>query len=424
MNIQQKLIDAATASRHLYIAPLDGLRFLAFLAVFFHHMPQFTPSLFLTTAHNYGWVGVELFFLISSFLFFHLLDAEYERAGSINIRNFYVRRLLRIYPLMIAFAVTMLAIYGNPDGNGYLRLAGLALFLDNAITCFRGYNLSSPTSHLWTLSFEFQIYLLIPFVFLAYRRFGKGAFLAGLVGVLVYCFLARMLFFALDVKHPVVWVTPFLRPESVLAGMALYVIRPRWHWGFSLVGSAVAATLFLCLTDPWKSALGSAFSYPLAAVAFAGLVDSGLRAPWLASILSTWPMRYLGRISYGLYVFHYVLIVCSVRRATMMQGHAIDPANSAGDYWLLWLVALTLTIAAASVSYYAFEKWIARFKRRFESQWNAINLTPASARPAQVDPPDLRTAARYIRIAALNFSQVSNQSGSLSRTGGKPNSAK
>lgn len=87
----------------------------------------------LTTARNYGWVGVELFFLISAFLFFHLLDAEYGKAGGINIRNFYVRRFLRIYPLMIVFAVAMLAIYGSPDGNGYLRLAGLALFLDNAV---------------------------------------------------------------------------------------------------------------------------------------------------------------------------------------------------------------------------------------------------------------------------------------------------
>ncbi|WP_292317805.1 acyltransferase [Mesorhizobium sp.] len=368
MNVQNNLVEVSTASRCLYIAPLDGLRFVAFLAVFFHHMPKFAPSLMLTTARNYGWVGVELFFLISAFLFFHLLDAEYGKAGGINIRNFYVRRFLRIYPLMIVFAVAMLAIYGSPDGNGYLRLAGLALFLDNAVIWFRGYNVSIPnTAHLWTLSFEFQIYVLIPFVFLVYRRYGRRAFLAGLAAVLIYSLLARMLFYGLEAKHPIVWVTPFLRPASVIAGMALYVIRPRWYWGYSLAVAGSAAALFLSLTPPWLSATGSAFSYPLASLMFAGLVDAGLRAPLLAALLSSQPMRYLGRISYGLYVFHFLFISCALRSVALIQGRLITPTTDAGDYWLMWLTALTLTIAAASVSYYAFEKWIAQYKRRFEA---------------------------------------------------------
>ncbi|MER9912870.1 acyltransferase family protein [Mesorhizobium sp. M0050] len=117
-------------SPKLYLAPLDGLRFFAFLAVFFHHMSDFTVSAVLDKMHNYGWVGVELFFLISSFLFFHLLDAEYVKTGGIGVRNFFVRRFLRIYPLMILFPIAMLVIHGSPDGNGYFRLAGLALFLD------------------------------------------------------------------------------------------------------------------------------------------------------------------------------------------------------------------------------------------------------------------------------------------------------
>lgn len=368
MNIQQKLIEAPTITPRLYIAPLDGLRFLAFLAVFFHHVPPFAHSSALTILHDHGWVGVELFFVISSFLFFHLLDAERLKTGGISIRNFYVRRFLRIYPLMIVFPVIMLAVYGSTDGNGLLRLAGHALFLDNVIAWFHGVDISIPnTGHLWTLSFEFQIYLLIPFVFLAYRRCGRSAFLAALAAVFAYCFLARMLFFSLGIRHPLVWVTPFLRPESVLAGMALYVIRPQWHWVYSLAAAVAAAVAFLNMTPPWASATGSALSYPLAALMFAATVDAGLRAPLLAWFLSTAPMRYLGRISYGLYVFHFFCIVFSIGRVAMMQGRPIDIGNNASDYWMVWLTALTLAVSAASVSYFAFEKWIAQFKRRFEA---------------------------------------------------------
>ncbi|MBZ9761315.1 acyltransferase [Mesorhizobium sp. CA8] len=369
MNIQHKLIDAATASRRLYIAPLDGLRFVAFLAVFFHHMSQFKAVAVLDTLHNYGWVGVELFFLISSFLFFHLLDAEYLKTGTISIRRFFVRRLLRIYPLMILFPIAMLAYYGSADGLGYYRLAGLALFLDNAISWFGSYNKSIPNiAHLWTLSFEFQVYLFIPFVFLAYRKFGKKVFLGAMAAVLIYSFAARAVFQALNPPQFVVWETPFLRPESILMGMALYIVGPRWHWGYSFAGAAVAGYGFLSLQPPWMSATASAFSYPLAAIMFGGLVDAGLRAPVLAALLSSAPMRFLGRISYGLYVYHYLCIVSAPGRMIHQMGWTtIKPEENATDYWAMWATALLMTIALATISYYGFEKWIAQYKRRFEA---------------------------------------------------------
>lgn len=376
-----------TAITRLYLGPLDGLRFFAFLAVFFHHLPQFTGSAVLVTANSYGWVGVELFFIISSFLFFHLLDAEYLKTGTISVGKFFARRFLRIYPLMILFPLAMLVWYGSPDHLGWLRLAGLALFLDNAVIWFKGYSSSIPnTAHLWTLSFEFQVYLFIPLVFLAYRRFGKAAFLTALAAVFVYSFLARMIVYNLGAQHPLVWVTPFLRPESVLMGMALYIVRPQWHWSFSVLCALLAGAAFLSLTPPWASPIGSALSYPLAALMFGGLVDAGLRAPLLKAFLSSAPLRYLGRISFGLYVYHIVVIGYSVGKATKIQGHAIDPAHSISDYWTLWATALALTIVAATVSYFVFELWVSRFKGRFavvEGRTEAIGSFSARPLPAE-----------------------------------------
>ena len=226
-------------SGHLYLAPLDGLRFLAFLAVFVYHLPKFRELKALSLLNDYGWVGVELFFAISSFLFFHLLSAEHDKAGRISAWRFYARRMLRIYPLMMAFPIAMLAMYGSGNGLGIARIAALGLFLDNFVILFEDYNGSIPFSaHLWTLSFEFQIYLIIPFVFMAYKRYGRRAFLIGALAVFTYCFLARMAVFATGAKDSVIWVTPFLRPESVLTGMALFVIRPQWRWVYSAVGCA------------------------------------------------------------------------------------------------------------------------------------------------------------------------------------------
>ncbi|MER9002735.1 MULTISPECIES: hypothetical protein [unclassified Mesorhizobium] len=204
-----------------------------------------------------------------------------------------------------------------------------------------------------------------PFVFLAYRRFGKTVFLGALLTVFVYCFLARMTVYSLGASHPIIWVTPFLRPESVLCGMALYILRPQWHWGVSIAVAVVAGAAFLSLAPPWVSPVASAFSYPLAALMFGGLVDAGLRAPLLATVLSATPLRFLGRISYGLYVYHFAVIAYSVGTATKARGHAIAPATNAGDYWTLWATALMLTIVAATISYFAFEKWVAMYKVRF-----------------------------------------------------------
>jgi len=359
MNIAERPPKAGQP--YLYLAPLDGLRFFAFLAVFGHHLPSLPASAALMKLHQYGWVGVELFFAISAYLFFHLLNAEAAITGRISVWRFYMRRMLRIYPLMMAFPVAMLVLYGA-TADGIARLAALGLFLDNFVTVFRGYNISIPyTAHLWTLSFEFQLYLIIPFVFIAYRKFGRRAFLFGAGAVLAYCFLARMAVFAAGAKHPVIWVTPFLRPESIIAGMLLFVLRPQWAWQYSAGGALLAGTVFLMTDMPWQSAVGSAASYPLAAIMCAGLIDTALRAPWAAALTSVPYLTALGRISFGLYVFHPLSI------ALAKQALPSSPAASAdlGDYALLFAASLAITIALSAASYLAFEIRVERLKGRF-----------------------------------------------------------
>jgi len=363
----------------LYLAPLDGLRFLAFLLVFVHHLPAFAPSPWLVELNRYGWVGVELFFVLSSFLFFHLLSAEYTKTGTISARNFYIRRLLRVYPLMVALPALMLIIFGSPDGLGPVRLAALALFVDNFVTWLNGYNLSIPFSaHLWTLSFEFQVYLLIPFAFLALRRLGSRRFMITALVVLAYCFLARMTFFAAGAKHPVIWVTPFLRPESVITGMILFALRPQWHWGFSAGSALITALLFLNIPEPWTGATASALSYPIAALMCGSAIDAVLRAPWASAALSLKALRGLGRISYGLYVYHVLAIWLAQKTLGDWLARPLDASVHVIDYLMLFSAALASTIMFSVISYYGFERWLERLKSRFA----AVEGRPSAQRAA------------------------------------------
>ncbi len=85
-----------------YLPEVDGLRFFAFLLVFIHHF-RVSENVFFKYLHEFGWVGVDLFFLLSAFLLTYLLRREYSEKNNINIRFFFIRRVLRIWPLYFIY---------------------------------------------------------------------------------------------------------------------------------------------------------------------------------------------------------------------------------------------------------------------------------------------------------------------------------
>lgn len=355
----------ARVAASLYLAPLDGLRFCAFLLVFIHHLTRPLDDWHpMADVQALGWVGVDLFLAISSYLFFHLLSAEYDKTGRINIGWFYIRRLLRIYPLMMLFPLAMLLIFGATDRFGWLRLAGLGLFLDNIVSWFRGYNSIRFSNHLWTLSYEFQFYLFLPIVFLVYNRLGQRAFLVAASAFFIYCFLVRMLFYSGGVPHPIIWFTPFLKPESLLAGMCLVVLRPAWKWWWSALVAVLGVILFANLPLPWESAWSSAISYPVIGLTCGAILDVSLRSDMLSKALSIRPLVVLGRISFGLYVYHLLAIHLELE-LTSRLGLSLDRINNLSDYAAGFVIAFGITIAFATASYWLIERWFDRLKLRF-----------------------------------------------------------
>jgi peptidoglycan/LPS O-acetylase OafA/YrhL len=356
---------SSVVGRSLYEPELDGLRLVAFLSVFLHHLPPLTKS---PVQAQYGWVGVELFFVLSSYLFFRLLDSEFAKTNSIRVKNFFVRRILRIYPLMICFTLAMILYFSAFTSQALTRLVYIATFTDNVATWFYGYNSAIPnTAHLWTLAFEFQVYVFIPGAFIAWKRFGTDRFLIGVALLYLAMLSARLLVTYMGAPHPVVWVTPFLQPEAVLMGIVLATgvldRVPAWTWPVIFVA---AGWRFINTPVPWTGVGPSAFSYPLAAIACLALVQSARRLRVLQAIFSFRPIAFLGTISYGLYVFHLFGIHQAGAWLTSRM-RPLDVQGSVTDYLLFGAAGFLLTILMAVVSYYVLEMPFLRMKRRFET---------------------------------------------------------
>jgi len=219
----------------LYFPTLDGLRFFAFLLVFIHHLPATTNTM-VGMLHRHGWVGVHIFLFLSAYLLTAILKAEQYANGSISIRNFYVRRALRIWPLYLAFCLAAFAWSNFRNASlsiEWFRFAGLMGFFDNIIAGFRGYNPIPYTAHLWTISVEEQFYLFLPLLLA-----GLMASSVRLLRVLFVCWIVflgiRLTAVLLEAPHPMIWTSVF-SADSLLLGTALGAIRPipffsELHW--------------------------------------------------------------------------------------------------------------------------------------------------------------------------------------------------
>ena len=217
-------VKAHQAVTDIYIASLDGLRFFAFLLVLIHHLPR-NGSAVLGVIHDRGWIGVEIFFVLSAYLLFDNFLEEHRRTGTIAIGRFYMRRVLRLYPLMAAFPVVMLVIYGSMTPMMIGRTLALLSWTDNFAVWVKGYSAVPFTGHLWTLAYEFQIYLVLPVAFLLSRTTKR--FWLVLIGIWLIAEVARAALLLLGVSYLPIWVTPFLRPESTLLGIALCLYARR-----------------------------------------------------------------------------------------------------------------------------------------------------------------------------------------------------
>src|SRR5215218_6812992 len=300
-------VDGA-ATREGRRLDLDVVRGLAIvLALGWHFSKHPTGNVVVDTLTRpgqvFGWAGVDLFFVLSGFLVGRLVLTEHVRTGSFDGRRFTARRLLKLWPVLYLFLAVQ-AIAGPEDRSTYLWQN--ALHLQNYV--------GTSLTHLWSLSVEEHFYLALAVLFpLFARRRGSPRLLAGILVAILAGALALRFWAALhgvgDVE--IQWRTHF-RADSLAAGVLLALVSVHWPERFqALRRQRLLLTAVLALGVVWlveidrESFAGSTAGYTVAYVAGAALLLLVYGAEWVprARLVSE-PVAFLGRYSYGIYIWH------------------------------------------------------------------------------------------------------------------------
>lgn len=363
------------------IKGLDGLRAIAFLLVFFYHI----------TWIGFGWIGVQLFYVLSGFLITGLLtDMKSRLSGGAYFIKFYGRRFLRIFPLYYFYLLVMWLVVDWMAAE-HFKPKYMSLFQDQfpyALTYIYNFYAASGLferytnflTHLWSLAVEEQFYILWPLlIFLVPRAKYRTAFLS-VIGLSVLFRLwislwdpAAMPGFLTPDPMKVIYFLPFSHLDAFALGALLTVAgisKARAQFIFLLVflpllgivtdviasGTWLGiANLGLPLLLPY--AYKSVWGYTVLNYLFAVLMFGVARVGWFERLLEFRPIAYLGRISYGLYVYHFA-IIWFVTVPFGVDSTAPLPFFNAA-------IALLLTVAIASLSYHLLEKPLIDLKDRF-----------------------------------------------------------
>jgi len=359
---------------------LDGLRGLAVLMVFVFHYGGGLQSMhwpvrmfgYITAA---GWTGVEVFFALSGFL---ITGSLWDSFRSHHLLlNFYARRALRILPLyFLALAMAMFIALGKGFSFAGMHPFAIYLFFVQDIPPFAAQAIAFasplPLYHLWSLAVEEQFYLLWP-VLLLLSRTRRAALWVSLGIFVASCVFCN-----------VVWGTPTSRlvvghvfdnfllthAGALALGAALALgmrskaaatVTQLAPWALVLglinyIGICLPSRSFLLVSHVYDLALPGVW---MAAVA---LVALALRPGFAGGLFTIAPLRWMGRISYGFYVFHILLQPLFDKIATRLA----PPVASYNAYLAVrFCAAFSITLLVAWLSFLFFEEPILALKRRF-----------------------------------------------------------
>lgn len=353
-----------------YRPELDALRFFAFLCVFQHHV-KFTLGLDrifprqIQTLQDAGSYGVCLFFLLSAYLITELLCKERDESHDIHLRSFYIRRVLRIWPLYFAFLgfAFILGLVMPHFRISPSRLLAFLFLAGNWYTGIFGWT-ATPIFPLWSISVEEQFYLLIPTIM---KYGGKRALwaISILFLALSYSVLAWMGQHAVRMD-PAVWTNSFVQFQFFAAGCILAVVlrtrvpelKTYWRAAIVIVGLLVWMTA-ANVTHHAVMYAGAGRLCLMYGLILVGTVLIFLAFLGMNASLIPKPIRYLGQISYGLYVFHYAIAdgITAIAKRWPQSGLRSSPFSGFLD--------LALTIGVASLSYQCLERPFLRLKERY-----------------------------------------------------------
>lgn len=356
-----------------YVPALDGLRAVAIGLVFAFHLDII----------YFGWLGVQLFFVLSGFLITQILVADARRLrGQRFFSRFYMRRTLRIFPLYFLF-VGALVIFGQAAVS-----AGdspyLLTYTYNIRRVTEDYVHSPFYAHLWSLAVEEQFYLVWPLLIYV---LGERSFRRFVIGIIFLYPIARVILHLTLADDPAVreqlvahaYYQTFSQAEAFAWGAlaALFGAQLRKVNARLLVLGLCAVAVIAVIGEiaafqssdlavrrlgmPAAFDLGQAYvwGYTATSCLFAGLVLRCLEPGRLASLLAWKPVVWVGAVSYGIYVYHYPVIELCSRYFRSGSDSEVMPLTGIA-------ASIVITLGLAAISYYGFEKPFLKLKRYWD----------------------------------------------------------
>ncbi len=405
-----------------YIPALDGIRGVAIIVIMGYH-----GGVFLTSG---GFYSLDTFFALSGFLITSLLISEWQRTTTVRLRRFWARRARRLLPalLVMLLGVAFFAAFLVPAGT-YLTLRADAFsslfyyanwhFIANGSNYFNQSALTSPLTHTWSLAVEEQFYLVWPLVVLGLFKLWRSTrilLVVCVVGAVASAAEMGMLYSLSDVNR--LYYGTDTRAQSLLIGAALAASLSLWAehrhragtvppgsgrirrppggdpaWAVQtargravvlavgLAGVGISAVLWTVVS--YNDAFAYRGGFFLAALATTAVLFSVVcsQRSVLARCLSVAPLRYVGRISYGMYLWHFPLFIYLDHARTGLTGYP------------LFAVRVAVTLLVATGSFYAVERPIRQ--GNVLRGWRTWTITPAAV---------LGTAAAL--VAATSISAV------------------
>ena len=365
-NIVCDLTNSQTAYTDFkHIPALDGLRGIAVLIVMVYHLALLVPE--LKFAAKGGFLGVDIFFVLSGFLITSILLKEYQKAGQINLKNFYYRRFLRLIPAFWAFLI-VLYFFGNyilPKNEALMIYSNYNFFF--AFSYFMNWHsaanegLTGNLNHVWSLAIEEQFYIIWSLVL--YKAFAEGRgrkqiFLFTVISVIILI-VWRSLRALTGTDTGVLYYSTDTRIDALLIGCAasmiyIWQLIPKEIYADRRFNLITLLAFFISLWILFSFSHTDFLLYYGILSVFA--ICIAIIILWLItrenclmkSILEFKPLRWIGHISYGLYLWHYAF-------------YEFAKKNFESVYWQV-TVGIALAFAVSAVSFYLIEKPFLKIK--------------------------------------------------------------